>query len=256
MVAMPVREWSSDMHIVLINPNTTEAMTDRMREAVGSYLTEDIKFTALTSVYGASSIEGYYDEVFAVPPMIEMVTAMKDDIDGLVVGCFDDTGVDALRTVLDVPVVGICQASMQAAAILSNKFSIITTLPVSVPALENLVLKYGFHHICSRVRAADIPVLDLENNCDAAKASISREIEKSLSEDNAEAVVLGCAGMVDLSRELSKEYRIPVIDGVGVAVKLVEALASIGLKTSKRGGYSQPRKKVYSGVLSRYSPAT
>ena len=137
------------MHIALINPNTTHSMTERMRDAAMPLLSDGVKLTALTASYGAPSIEGYYDEVFAIPPMIEMLAPMADQIDGVVVGCFDDTGVDALRSLLSVPVVGICQASMQTAAVLSNKFSIITTLPVSVPALENLVRQYGFGDMCS-----------------------------------------------------------------------------------------------------------
>ena len=175
------------MHIALINPNTTHSMTERMRDAAMPLLSDGVKLTALTASYGAPSIEGYYDEVFAIPPMIEMLAPMADQIDGVVVGCFDDTGVDALRSLLNVPVVGICQASMQAAAVLSNKFSIITTLPVSVPALENLVRRYGFGDICCRVRAADIPVLGLESNSEEAILSIKKELERALAEDGAEA---------------------------------------------------------------------
>ena len=161
---------------------------------------------------------------------------------------------DALRTVLDVPVVGICQAAMHAAGIVANRFSIITTLKRSVPALELLVMKYGFNDKCGKVRAADVPVLDLEDNESAAVKLITEELECALEEDDAEAIILGCAGMVDFSRSLTIRYGVPVIDGVGAAVKLIEGLASLGLKTSKRGGYAYPREKIYSGHLSRYSP--
>ena len=242
------------MHIALINPNTTESMTERMRNAAEPLLAGGTTLTALTATYGAPSIEGYYDEVFAVPPMIEMLTPMANQIDGVVVGCFDDTGVEALRSLLSVPVVGICQAAMQAAAVLSNKFSIITTLPVSVPALQHLVQRYGFTDMCGRVRAADVPVLDLETNSASAIQAIIEELEQAIEQDGAEAIILGCAGMVDLSRELTARFDIPVIDGVGAAIKLVEGLATIGLTTSSRGGYASPRKKVYSGLLERYSP--
>ena len=242
------------MKILLFNPNTTESMTARMHEAVLPLLGHNVTLTALTAPYGAPSIEGYYDEVFAVPPMLEIIMPMADDIDGLVVACFDDTGVDALRTVLDVPVVGICQAAMQAAAIISNRFSIITTLKRSVPALELLVMRYGFSDKCGKVRAADVPVLDLEDNESTAVKLITAELERALEEDDAEAIILGCAGMVDFSRSLTIRYGVPVIDGVGAAVKLIEGLASLELKTSKRGGYAYPREKIYSGHLSRYSP--
>ena len=62
--------------------------------------------------------------------------------------------------------------------------------------------------------------------------------------------------MVDLSRTLTSQYHMPVIDGVGAAIKLVEGLATLGLPTSSLGGYAPPPKKSYSGVLARYSPDT
>ena len=254
MEATQAKVWYEHMNILLINPNTTEAMTARMRAAVSPLIGEGVRLTAITADYGAPSIEGYYDEVFAVPPMIEALKPIADQVDGVVVGCFDDTGVDALRCMLNVPVVGICQAAMQAAAVIANRFSIVTTLPVSVPALEHLVLRYGFERMCGRVRAADIPVLDLEENTDQATELIAGELERALADDGAEAIILGCAGMVELSSSLTKRYGIPVIEGVGAAVKLVEGLATLGIPTSPRGGYAPPRQKTYSGALARYSP--
>ncbi len=254
MEATLAKVWSRSMDIILINPNTTEAMTARMHAAVMPLLGDHVKLTAITAGYGAPSIEGYYDEAFAVPPMIEALKPIANQIDGVVVGCFDDTGVNALRCMLDVPVVGICQAAMQAAAVVANKFSIITTLPVSVPALEHLVQRYGFERLCRRVRAADIPVLDLEDNTEQATRLIAIEVERALADDDAEAIILGCAGMVELSQSLTKRYGVPVIEGVGAAVKLVEGLRALGISTSSRGGYAPPRNKTYSGALARYSP--
>ena len=243
------------MNIVLINPNSTAAMTAQMNAAVSPILGEGVNLIPLTAEYGAPSIEGYYDEAFAVPPMVEMLTPLADEIDGVVVGCFDDTGVDALRSLLNVPVVGICQAALQAAAVIANNFSIITTLPVSVPALEHLVVRYGFERMCRRVRATNIPVLELERATDDAIRIISDELEKSLADEGAEAIILGCAGMVELTSELTERYQIPVIEGVGAAVKLIEGLASLNLRNSTRGGYAPPRGKAYSGHLARYSPS-
>ena len=96
--------------------------------------------------------------------------------------------------------------------------------------------------MCRRVRAADLPVLDLEEN-DAAKDKVKNEIEKAIREDNCEAILLGCAGMADLASWLSNETGVPVIDGVTVAANFVEALIAAGLKTSKVGGYAFPNSK-------------
>ena len=130
------------------------------------------------------------------------------------------------------------------------------SIPVSVPALENLVRRYGFGDMCCRVRAADIPVLDLESNSEEAILSIKKQLERALAEDGAEGIILGWAGMVDLSRTVTSQYHMPVIDGVGAAIKLVEGLPTLGLPTSSLGGYASPPEKSYSGVLARYSPDT
>ena len=61
--------------------------------------------------------------------------------------------------------------------------------------------------------------------------------------------------MADLARTLQREFGIPVIDGVGAAVKQAEALIGLGLRTSKRGAYATPLIKSYAGALSGFAPA-
>jgi allantoin racemase len=243
------------MKLLLINPNATASMTQGMRFAAEKVLSPGTELMALTAEYGPVSIEGYYDEAFSIPPMLELIRAHQGEISGVVVGCFDDTGVDAARTLVDVPVVGICQAAMQAATVLAGSFSVITTLGRSVPALEHLALKYGFERSCRRVRACEVPVLALESDEGWAGDAIRREVELALTDDGAEAIVLGCAGMVDLASKLSAEFGVPVIDGVTTAVKLVEGLASLGLMTSGRGGYARPSAKSYLGEFSKHAPS-
>ena len=61
--------------------------------------------------------------------------------------------------------------------------------------------------------------MELENPDSEATKLIRVEIQKALDEDRSEAIVLGCAGMIDLASELSKEFGVPVIDGVTTAAK-------------------------------------
>ena len=69
--------------------------------------------------------------------------------------------------------------------------------------------------------------------------NLYKQIELAISEDGAEAVVLGCAGMVDLLSMLSDKFSMPFVDGVTSAVGLAEALVRNGLTTSKIGGYAR-----------------
>ncbi len=80
------------------------------------------------------------------------------------------------------------------------------------------------------------------------------ECQRALEEDKSGAIVLGCAGMADLARDLQAALGVPVIDGVTVAVKFVEALVAIGLGTSKRGDLAYPLVKPYVGGLGHMAP--
>lgn len=201
--------------------------------------------------YGPVSIEGYYDEVFAIPGMIDSIRR-HNHCDGHVIACFDDTGLDAARCIAAGPVVGLCEAASIAASMLAHRFSIVTTLSRSVPALEKLTLHYGWTDRCASVRASDIPVLDLENG--HADEAIAAEIEQALRDDGAEAIVLGCAGMATLAADLSARFGVPVIDGVSAAVKMVEGLVAMNLSSSRANGYARPGDKPYDGEFERFAP--
>ncbi len=243
------------MKLLLVNPNTTASMTEKAGEAARLVAASGTEIIAVKPEYGPVSIEGYYDEVFSIPGLLEEVRKGEDSgCQGTVIACFDDTGLDAARCLASGPVVGLCEASMHIASLLANGFSIVTTLKRSIPALEKLAVKYGMSQQCHRVRAAEVPVLELENPDSETTKLIRVEIQKALDEDRSEAIVLGCAGMADLATKLSKEFGVPVIDGVTTAVKLVESLVSLGLQTSKRNGYAFPRTKSYLGLFKSFQP--
>jgi len=240
------------VRVLVVNPNTTASMTEKIAVSARSVAAPGTMIEAMTSAMGPESIEGYYDEAFAVPGLIQALTA-GGDFDGAVVACFDDTGLDAARSAVAFPVIGICQAAIHVAALLAHRFTIVTTLSRSIPPLEGLTRRYGVADRC-RVRAAEIPVLALDNGDPEADAKIESEIALALKEDRAEAIILGCAGMTDLTISLSRKFGVPVIDGVTAAVKLVESVVGLGLHTSKIGGYAPPLPKSYRGLLSPFAP--
>ena len=162
-------------------------------------------------------------------------------IDAHIIACFDDTGLEAARCLASAPVVGIGEAAFHMASFLAHRFSVVTTLSRSIPAIENNLLRYGLERRCARVRAAEIPVLDLDRPGSDSEARIGAEIGRALAEDRSEAIVLGCAGMADLAGRLSARHGVPVVDGVAAAVKLAEGLVALGLRTAKTGGYAYPR---------------
>jgi allantoin racemase len=237
--------------ILIVNPNTTASMTETIAAAARAVAAPGTEIIAVTSAMGPASIEGFYDEAFAVPGLIAALLSAKE-ADAGIVACFDDTGLDAARSAAPFPVVGICEAALVTAGQLARRIAIVTTLPRSIVPLEELVRRYGFAERAV-VSACNVAVLDLERPSSGAGEKLQAEIARALDK-GAEAIVLGCAGMADLARTLSEQFGVPVIDGVAAAVKQAEALVGLKLTTSRRGAYALPATKSYAGLLSPFAP--
>jgi allantoin racemase len=234
------------MRILVVNPNTTVSMTAKIGAAARSVASPGTTILAVNPQSGPASIEGYVDEAYSVPGLLaEIRKGEADGVAGHVIACFDDTGLEAARSLAAAPVVGIGEAAFHMASLIAGRFSTITTLSRAIPAIEHNLMKYGLTSRCGRVRAAEVPVLALEDPASGAADRISQEIEAAKLVDRAEAIVLGCAGMADLAARLSQRHGLPVVDGVGCAVRLIESLAVLGLKTSKIGGYAPPLAKSF-----------
>jgi allantoin racemase len=234
--------------ILVVNPNTTASMTIRIAAAARAAASPGTEIIAVNPADGPASIEGFVDEAYSVPGLLAEIRAgERQGVDGHVIACFDDTGLEAARSLAGAPVVAIGEAAFHMACLVAGRFSVVTTLSRSIPAIEHNQMKYGLIGRCAKVRAAEVPVLALEDPDSGAAALISAEIEAAKREDRADSIVLGCAGMADLAARLSAQHGLPVLDGVTCAVRLVEGLVALGLKTSKLGGYAPPLPKAYAG---------
>lgn len=232
-------EVTFKMRILVVNPNTTASMTDKIGAAARRVASPGTEIVAVNPAVGPASIEGFYDEAMSLAGLLDTIRT-ADGFDAVVIACFDDTGLDAARCLTERPVIGIGEAAYHYASIIANKFSVVTTLGRSVPALEHNLHRYGLMARCARVRSSEVAVLELEHPGSDACARISAEIGRAVAEDRAEAIVLGCAGMTDLADALAREHGLPVLDGVTCAVGLAESMVRLGICTSRLGGYSPP----------------
>ena len=243
------------MRILIVNPNTTAAMTDKIGQAARAVAAAGTEIIAVNPPDGPVSIEGYYDEAFSVPGLLaEIAKGEALGVAAHIIACFDDTGLEAARSLASAPVIGIGEAAFHLASMLGHRFAVVTTLSRSIAAIETNLTKYGLAARCAKVRACEVPVLSLDDPSSNASAQISAEIERAKLQDSAEAIVLGFAGMADLAARLTEAHGVPVIDGVASAVKLAEAFGALGLKTSKIGSYAAPRQKAYLGCFASFAP--
>lgn len=207
------------MPVIIINPNSSVSMTEAMVSAART-AAPGLTFEGWTSEMGPPSIQGPKDGATATPPLLELVRRASDHgAEGIIIGCFDDTALKEAARLADCPVVGLGQAAYHYAALRNWRFSVVTTLAVSVPVLEANIRDEGLDQYVARVRASDVPVLDLEANPALAGQAIKTEALRAQGHDGIAAVVLGCAGMVTVVDEIRDALHINIIDPVACAAR-------------------------------------
>ena len=216
------------MRILIINPNTTASMTGKIAAAARQVAAPDVEIVARNPQTGPAAIQGREDgEAARLGTLLEVGRGRDEGFDAIIIACFDDTALTDAREISGVPTIGIGEAAFHAAMLLGQRFSVVTTLSVSVPIIEENLVSYGIASQCVKVRASEVPVLELERSGSSARQRIAEEITVSIKDDAPGAIVLGCAGMADLASDLSAQFGLPVIDGVTAAVGMASGLVRL-----------------------------
>lgn len=207
------------MSIIIINPNSTVSMTEAMlvqaRRAAPNQ-----SFEGWTSHNGPPAIQGPKDGETATEPLLQLVDqASRSGADGIIIGCFDDTALVQAAAAAECPVIGIGQASYHYAALRNWRFSVVTTLSVSVPIIEDNIRRIGLSRYVSKVRASEVPVLDLDSTPNKASEIIKSEALQAQNLDEISAIILGCAGMVEIHHQVEKALSLETIDPVTCAAR-------------------------------------
>jgi allantoin racemase len=229
-------------------------MTRDMEETARRYARPGTEIEGVTAKFGAPSIEGFFEEQYAILHFVETIQERAADFDAVILACYGDPGLYAAREVSPVPVIGIAEASMLMACTVAYKFSVVTVIPRVKPMIEHTVKLHGLESRCASVRTTPLSVLDCERDPTAAAREIIKQARAAIEEDGAEAILLGCGGMGPLDAEVGAAVPVPVIDGIVCAVKLAEGLADYGLKTSRLAAFKEPEEKgfiAYPGPLAR-----
>lgn len=196
---------------------------------------------------GTNHLEYEFYEHLAVHNVLEKaVNAEREGFDAVVIGCFYDPGLREARELVEIPVIGVCEASLHIASTLSaGKFSVLVGRRKWIPKMADNASNYGLSSRIASWRVLGLTVPDMHDRV-KTEAAIFRECKKALEEDKAECVVLGCTGMAGQARRAQQVYGIPVLDPVLLGVKVAEFKATLwrkyGISHSKIGGYEAPPK--------------
>ncbi len=186
----------------------------------------------------------YYTELIKAPLLEQIIAAEKNGYHAVIIGCFADPGIKAAREVVRIPVIGPGYASIYIASLVSTRFSIITSGGKANPRMQDLVRQYGLEHMLVSVRDLGLTAQEIVCNPEAANQKTLELAKKSIAEDKAEAIVLGCCAEANIAQSIQDELGVPVIDPVIAAVKVAEMMADlhqkVRLSNSTIGTYEPP----------------
>lgn len=227
-----------EKRLLVINPNTSEEMTQSIENTI--YSSNPIFYTNVVHPNnGPKSLESYYDYQIAAFEMINMLQNSSVKYEGVLVSCFGDPGLYALKEMYENPVIGIAEAAMSAAILIGRKFSIIAASMKAVSMMKDLVCQYGLTDRLASVRALNTNVLDIEKNKIGMIDQMVPVIHQCI-ENGADSIILGCASMTGLKEKLEEKVKIPVIDPIQIGYKWLEALVQADVKVSNKGSFSFP----------------
>ncbi len=216
--------------LVVINPNSSQAITDGIDMAVDPLRKFGIPIRCLTLAEGPPGIESQRQADLTIAPMLDLAAAQKDAA-GYVIACFGDPGLHALRDQTNLPVIGIQEAAVMTALTLGQRFGVIAILPRSIP---RHLRSFGAMGVLERLagdRALGLGVGDLADPKKSLDAMISTG-KRLRDDDGANVLIMGCAGMARYRAPLEQATGLPVVEPTQAATNM--ALGQIQLMLSHK----------------------
>lgn len=216
------------MKILVINPVGTDRWNEGDKRLFISYASPETAVDVVSLDRGPESVESRRTYVEVTPLVVEKALSAYRGYDGVIVNCFLDPAVDVLKSLLDVPVVGPCEASLALASLLGWSFGIVTAGGETDMLWERVRL-LGYEGRVKSIRSIGIHVVELDRDVERTKRELIKECEKALDE-GAEVIVLGCTGLAGLNKPIEEKLNVNVIDPAAAALKQLEALVKLGLR--------------------------
>jgi len=207
------------MRILVVDPIVKSEITESIDKTWLKTKSEAtiLDFTCLEK--GPSFIETEEHEKLAVPDLLRVVkNGEKQGYSAIIINCFGNPGLEEVKKIVKIPVVGAGEASFLKAKESKKRFSVITTVEEAVVRVRRNARKYGAEQFLASIRFLGIHVPEFAQK-QRLRRALLKEGEKALKEDRAEIIVLGCTAMVGNAEWLSKKLGVPVIDPTKVAIE-------------------------------------
>ena len=218
--------------VIMSDKAMTRATMDDRERMLKAALSSDAEVSVDCIKRGPDELDCNTDEAFAAAEMVkESIRAEKEGYDAIVIYCFSDVGIDAIRENVRIPVIGPGEVSLAAAYMLCNRITVLTSESINIPRTYRRLMRNGMaRDKMVSVRALDIPIGEVRVNPEVTKNYLRAVCRKAVEEDHADGIILGCLSMAGYGEELEKELPIKVIDPAFVAMAYAEMSVRVGLR--------------------------
>lgn len=217
--------------LLIINPIGHTSWDEQDKKIYESFAPNS-EITVLSLPKGPSSVETRQAHRQVIPLIIELANKTNQDFDALIVNCFLDPAIDALRKNLTIPVVGPCEASLALASIIGMRIGIVTVHGEALSMIRNKVRQLDPHRKVKAITGIPMGVLDLNKDLDRTKQRVVEEVQLLRKNRRVDVICLGCTGLGGLAQLAQEAAGIPVIDPIGAAVEFARAAFDLNLCTS------------------------
>lgn len=234
------------MRVLVLNANTNKAMTDHA-VAAARKLAPEIDFTGATGRFGSTHIGTRATYAIASHAAVDCYAAQTEKFDAVILACFGDPGLGALRDIADVPVFGLAETACRAAEDMQRPFSIVTGGQRWVPMLTEYLTGLGLTKYLASIRVIESTGSQVLTDPEGNLARLADACRAAATNDGAECVILGGAGLIGIAEKIADRVPVPLVDCLAPAVS---AVRKVGTRPVSNGPVSQPLKvdPVFTGI--------
>lgn len=224
------------MRLLLVNSNSTTAVTERMVATANTVAAPQTTLTGVTAS-GAAVIRSHLEFAEAAVQTVRALQQNAPGHDAAIIGCFGDPGLKAARQELDIPVVGLTEAAMLMAHPLGGRYSVICFGRHNAIHMVDLARSYGLHSRLTSVRIPEVSYREILADPNQVFDACVAAGKQALVDDGADVLILGGGPVAGMARQVEDILDVPVLDSIACATKLAESLAACGYATSRYGLY-------------------
>jgi allantoin racemase len=236
------------MKILLLNPNTTAAVTDLLYDAGSRAASPGTELVAATARRGVPYIATRAEAQIGGAIALEMLAEAAPGIDAAIIAAFGDPGLFGARELFAFPVVGLAEAAMLTACMLGRRFSIVTFAAALAPWYEDCVAMHGLAARCAGIRALDGAFRSISDVQSEKEDMLVTLANRAVEQDSADVVILSGAPLAGLAARVRDRIPVPVIDPVAAAVRQAETLAAFKPRKAVAGTFRRPGPKPTVGL--------